>query len=110
MSGPSEKRYQDWILVKLMERYPESLWERQNVVAAKAEGRDGKKRFIRAGTPGQGDIRGCHLGWYIELEVKRPGEQQSQKQRDRQERIRIARGVYAVIHNPTEAFAVVDAL
>lgn len=110
MSEPSEKRYQDWILAKLMERYPESLWERQNVVAAKARGRDGSTRFIKAGTKGQGDIRGCHEGWYIELEVKRPGESQRKEQRDRQEVIRRAKGVYAVVSHPNEAFAVVDAL
>jgi hypothetical protein len=105
MSKPSETRIVLWILAQLKERYPDSIWERQNVVAAQA-----KDRFVKAGTKGQGDIGGCHAGWFVELEVKRPGEAQRPEQKVRQEEVRRAGGVYAVVHNPTEAFAIVDAL
>jgi hypothetical protein len=94
-----------WILAKLEERYPDDLWRRQNTVAART-----KTRFIKAGTPGQADILGCHKGLYVELEVKRPGEVQSEKQREHEQKVKRAGGVYAVVENPTEAFDVVDAL
>lgn len=105
MSGPNETRIQSWILVQLKERYPDSLFDRQNVIAA-----EGATRFIRSGTPGQGDIRGCHKGRYIELEVKRPGKGQSKKQKERQADVTRAGGIYAVVNDKHDAFAVVDAL
>lgn len=94
-----------WILAQLQERYPDDLWERQNVIVAKAG-----KRFIKAGTTGQADIRGCHRGLYVELETKRPGEKQTPKQIQREIDVKRAGGVYAVVHNPKEAFAAVETL
>jgi len=102
---PSETRLMLWILAQLCERYPDDLWERQNVLRAQAG-----KRFIKANTIGSADIKGCHRGRFVELEVKRPGETQTPEQVDRQADVIRAGGVYAVVHNPTEAFAVVDAL
>ena len=110
--GPSEKMILNYILAQLKLRYPPpySLWERQNTVAVAGEDDKGNSRFIRAGTPGQADIKGCHKGRFIELEVKRPGEEQTAKQRVRQEVVRGAGGIYAVCFCPADAFAVVDSL
>jgi hypothetical protein len=94
-----------WVLAQLKQRYPESLFERKNVVVA-----DAGDRFIKAGTPGQGDIGGCHRGRFVEFEIKKPGEKQTAKQRAREEDVRRAGGIYAVVHSPTEAFSVVDPL
>lgn len=105
LGKPNETRIMLWVLAQLQERYPNDLWERQNVVAAQAG-----DRFIKAGTAGQADLRGCHRGRYVELEVKRPGEKQTPEQREREKNILRAGGTYAVVHSPTEAFAVVDAL
>ena len=100
--GPSESKIQSWILAQLRDIYPEGLWERQNVVVAQA-----KDRFIRAGTVGQADLRGCFYGRYIELEVKRPGELQTPAQVQRQKDVEAAGGLYAVVHDKKEAFAAV---
>lgn len=105
MSGPNETRLLLWILAQLKDRYPDSHWRRQNVIAAQAE-----DRFVKAGTAGQADIIGCHQRLYVELEVKKPEGAQSKKQRDYEALVVRAGGVYAVVRNPTEAFAVVDAL
>ncbi len=104
-SKSNETRIMLWVLAQLKDRYPESLWERQNVVAARAG-----DRFIRAGTVGQGDLRGCHKGRYIELEVKVLGQKQTEEQLQREFIVKKAGGVYAVVHNPDEAFAVVERL
>jgi hypothetical protein len=101
--GANETRVMLWILAQLRKRYPAGLWERQNVLAA-----DMGDRFVKAGTKGQADLRGLHRGHYFELEVKKPGEVQTESQRKRQIKITDAGGIYAVVHNPTEAFAVVD--
>lgn len=105
MSGPTETRIMLWILAQLDDKYPDGLWERQNVVAAQAG-----DRFIKANKKGSADIRGCYKGRYIELEVKRPGEGQTPAQKQRQIDVTRAKGIYAVVHNPTEAFAIVNAL
>ena len=105
MTGPNETRIMLWVLAQLRDRYPDSLFERQNVVVAQAG-----DRFVKAGTAGQADIRGCYRGRYVELEVKTPTGKQSPAQRQRELNIRRAGGTYAVVHNPAEAFAVVDAL
>ncbi len=105
MSGPNEFRIMKWILAQLSEKYPTGLWERQNVVVAQAG-----DRVIRAGTVGQGDIRGCYKGHFIELEVKKPGEKQSPAQKTRQINVTRAGGTYAVVCSPQEAFAVVGEL
>lgn len=103
--GASETRIVSWILAQLKDRYPDGLWERQNVIAAQAG-----DRFVKAGTKGQADIRGLCQGHYFELEVKRPGKTQSEDQIKRQKIINAAGGSYAVVNNPTEAFAIVDRL
>jgi hypothetical protein len=102
--GASETRIVHWIIAQLRARYPRGLWERQNVVAMEA----GKDRFIKAGTKGQADIRGLYRGFYFELEVKKPGGVQSEVQHEREAKIMDAGGYYAVIHSPSEAFAIVD--
>jgi hypothetical protein len=101
--GANETRVMLWILAQLRSRYPQGLWERQNVIAAQTE-----TRMIKAGTKGQADIRGLWRGRYFELEVKKPGQAQSEAQIKRQKVITDAGGTYAVVHNPSEAFAVVD--
>lgn len=105
MTEPSETRLVLWVLAQLCEHYPDSLFVRQNVAAVSAG-----DRFVRAGTPGQADIRGCHRGHYIELEVKRPGKKQQPNQRAHEARVTKAGGTYAVVCNPLEAFAIVDTL
>lgn len=108
--GPSETRILLYILAQLRERYPDSLWERQNVIAAHAG-----DRFLRANTVGSADIRGCHTGRhragiYIEFEVKTPTGRQTPSQKKRQEVVTRAGGVYAVVRSLDEALAVVAAL
>ena len=104
-TGPSETRIMLYILAQLRDRYPQGLWERQNVVAVRA-----RDRFIKAGTKGAGDIRGTWKGRTIELEVKRPGQKQSKAQKTRQQNITAAGGLYAVVHSLDEALAVVENL
>lgn len=101
----NETRIMLWILAQLQERYPNDHWRRQNVVVAQAD-----DRFIKAGTKGQADLIGCHQRFYVELEVKKPGEKQTPEQKTYEQLVLRAGGIYAVVHNPTEAFAVVDAL
>lgn len=101
--GPNETRLVLWILAQLKDRYPKGLWERQNVIAVQA-----RDRYVKAGVNGQADIRGCYFGHYYELEVKKPGEVQTKDQVKRQENVTRAGGTYAVVHNPTEAFAIID--
>lgn len=53
--------------------------QRRNVVAVEVEGRNGKRRLVRAGEPGEADITatvptGPNRGKRVEVEVKRPGE------------------------------------
>lgn len=105
MTAPSETRVMLHILAQLRERYPEGLWERQNVVATRAG-----NRFVRAGTRGQGDIKGIYKGRLVELEVKSAKGKQSKRQKKRQENITRAGGIYAVVRNLNEALAVVAAL
>lgn len=104
-TGPSETRILLYILAQLRERYPDSLWERQNVIAAHAG-----DRFLRANTVGSADIRGCHRSRYIEFEVKTPTGRQTPSQKKRQEVVTRAGGVYAVVRSLDEALAVVVAL
>ncbi len=110
-TGPSETRILLYVLAQLRERYPDSLWERQNVIVAQAG-----DRVIRANTKGSADIRGCHQGRgstrgvYIELEIKTPNGQQTPSQRKRQEVVTRAGGVYAVVHNLAEALVVITSL
>lgn len=100
--GPSETRLVHYILAQLQDRYPDDLWERQNVVRVAAE-----DRFIRANTKGAADIRGIHQGRAIELEAKLPGEVQTAAQIERMKRVRQAKGIYEVVHSLVEALAVV---
>lgn len=102
-AGPNETRIMTWILAQLKDRYPDSLWERQNVIAAQA-----RDRYVKAGTKGQGDIRGCHKGRYYELEVKKPGELQTEDQLKREKDVIRAGGIYGVVNNPGQAFAIID--
>lgn len=102
--GPNETRIMLWILAQLGERYPEALWERVNVIVASTG-----TRKIKSNKKGSADIRGICQGLAFELEVKRPGETQTASQIKRQGEVIRAGGCYAVVHNPTEAFAVVDA-
>lgn len=104
-TGPNETRIMLYILAQLSEKYPNSLFERQNVIAAQAG-----ERFVKANKKGSADIRGCHKGVYLEIEVKRPGEAQTSAQRARQVVIRRAEGVYGVAHNLDEALAIVGAI
>jgi hypothetical protein len=101
--GASETRIVSWILAQLKDRYPDGLWERQNVIAAQA-----RDRYVKAGTKGQADIRGIYKGRYYELEAKKPGEYQTKDQVKRQADVTRAGGIYGVVHNPQEAFAIVD--
>lgn len=103
MTGPSETVIVRYIIAQLSEKYPNDIWERQNVVMAQAV-----DRVIRAGTVGQADIRGCHAGRYIELEVKKVGKKQTPAQLQRQINVTRAGGTYAVVHSPQEAFAIVE--
>lgn len=105
MTGPSETRILLYILAQLRKRYPDGLWERQNVVVAQAD-----ERVIRANTVGSADIRGCYKSRYIELEVKTPSGRQTPSQKQRQDNIKRAGGIYAIVHNLDEALAVVQAL
>lgn len=101
--GPSETRIVVWIIAQLRERYPDGLWERQNVIAASTA-----TRFVKAGVKGQADIRGVYFGHYYELEAKKPGEHQTPAQIKRQADVIRAGGTYGVVHNPEEAFKIVD--
>ncbi len=105
MTAPSETRILLYILAQLRQRYPSGIWERQNVLAAQAG-----NRFVRAGTPGQGDIKGIYKGRLVELEVKSAKGRQSKKQKAREAKITQAGGVYAVVRNLDDALAVVAAL
>jgi hypothetical protein len=100
--GAAETRVMLWILAQLRERYPNGLWERQNVIVAHT-----KSRVVKAGTPGQGDIRGIYRGHYYEFEVKKPGGGRSENQIKRQDDVTRAGGTYGIVHNPDEAFALV---
>ncbi len=101
--GASETRIVSWILAGLKERYPIGVWDRQNVIVAQTA-----TRFVKSGTKGQADIRGCYRGHYYEFAVKKPGEYQTKDQIKRQAAILRAGGTYAVVHNPDEAFAIID--
>ena len=103
--GASETRILHWILAQLRNRYPApAIWERQG--AAMMTNPNGDN--FKVGTKGQADIRGLYRGRYFELEVKKPGEDQRPSQVKREKMINGAGGTYAVVRNPTEAFAVVD--
>jgi hypothetical protein len=105
MTAPNETRIMLYILAQLRVRFPGGLWERQNVLVAKAG-----TRTVRAGTVGQGDIRGCYRGRYIEIEVKTPTGRQSPEQRKREHDVTAAGGVYVVAHSLEEALAAIGGI
>jgi hypothetical protein len=104
MTQLNETRLMLYILAQLRLRHPDGLWERQNVIVAQAG-----PRTVRAGTPGQGDIKGCYHGRYIEIEVKTAAGRQSPEQRKRQADVTRAGGIYVVARSLDDALAAVQA-
>ena len=59
---------------------PNSRWWRRNVLAIPMV-HNGKKRFLKAGEPGQSDIYGIWNGVHCEIELKRPGKTPTEDQK-----------------------------
>lgn len=68
---------------------------RANTGAFAAEHR-GRSRFVRFGKKGQPDIMVVFRGVFIAIEVKRPGEAQTEAQREFQVDLELAGGVYVL--------------
>lgn len=64
---------------------------------------------MRFGLPGQADIAGCVAGRHVEVEVKTDVGRQSPAQRNWQDAIRRAGGIYVLARSADEAVALVRA-
>lgn len=70
---------------------------RNNTGAYAVAGADGKRRFIRYGTKGSGDILGLTpRGQFLAIEAKRPGEKPNADQVAWQTRVRASGGLVIV--------------
>lgn len=126
LTGPLEKDIQAWILASLGTEVKsvdflrsgrvkslgywvgkDSMWQRNNS-AFFLLGEGDSKRAVRAGSKWAADIIGCCCGVAVALEVKRPGEKQTDEQKQWETLWTRAGGVYRVVSSPSEARAVVD--
>jgi hypothetical protein len=81
--------------------------ERQNTGAATYEGRCGKPRHVRYGTPGAADIRGVLPdGRAYEIEAKKPGKKPTPDQFARIRRINASKGVAFWVTDPEQLMRV----
>ena len=67
-------------------------------------------RLVRYGAVGSPDILAIVGGWFLGIEVKKPGARQAPQQRKWQAACESAGGVYVVIDEPAQALAIVDAM
>lgn len=83
------------------------IWRQNTGVAVYMAG--GKKRFVRYGVPGGGDVSGIlACGKRLELEVKDEGGRVRDEQRNFGEMIVRMNGLYAVVRSEGETDAVLD--
>ena len=94
----SEREIQTDVLLALQGRWPCGLFYRRNVGAVVIKG-----QMVRFGRPGQADVAGMIEGRAIEVEVKRPGEYQNKAQRNWQEAVERAGGIYVVARSVQDA-------
>jgi hypothetical protein len=86
------------------------VW-RQNTGGAHLPGSGPRgKQFVRFGIPGQADLTGlvASTGRRLEIECKRPGEEQTDLQRHFESEIKRAGGVYLLVHSVGECRAKLD--
>lgn len=126
LSGPLERDLQAWILASLgteqkrchTDRRGRSVWAGTGLYIDRQRGAiywransallpTPSGGMIRAGVKGMADIGGIVAGRSVWLEVKRPGQKQSEAQVKWQALVERAGGVYAVVCGPAEAKRVV---
>ena len=56
----------------------------------------GKKRVIQFGVPGSPDIIAIYHGYFVGIEMKRPGGKQNENQKAFQKNVEYAKGFYFV--------------
>ncbi len=85
------------LLIEIPKFFHCRVW-RNNRVKAMVTGRGGKPRMVDAGIDGQADISGilAPSGKRIEVEVKAPGDRQSEVQKAFQAMIQSHGGIYIV--------------
>lgn len=101
---PLESDIQRAVLA-FLDHHPRVLVWRMNTGAMRVTGKGGRPRVMRFGRPGQADITGLIRPWGVrlEIEVKRPGEKQTEEQVAFGLAIGAAGGVYIVVHSVDEA-------
>lgn len=82
-----------------LEHEPRVLCWRQNTGGAKLPGKGGKLQYVRFSVTGAADITGMirATGRRLEVEVKRPGGEQSDEQREFQIRVELGGAAYLVV-------------
>ena len=102
-----EQNIQQEILLAIGTRPDCRVWR---INAGQARSLDGK-RIIKGAPPGHPDIAGILAdGRWLGLEGKRPGERQSEGQRNFQRMIEGFGGVYLVARSAEEAIRLLDSL
>jgi len=97
-----EKEIQNEIVRAFATREDMRLW-RANSGVAKYVDNYGVERVVQFGIPGQADLSGILTGGTrLEIEVKRPGEQQTPQQLAFQKMIERFGGVYILAHSVAE--------
>lgn len=89
------------ILLAVSREFPDVKAWRSNVIAARAVGKDGRQRIVKAGIRGQADISGIvgPNGTRLEVEVKIPPDIQSVAQIVFEKMITRAGGIYIIARN-----------
>ena len=100
------KRITETDLVRGIKRYTQ-LYEnkglayivRNNAIQQRILRRNGSEGFLRNGKAGSPDLLLCVRGRFVGVECKRPGNRQSESQREAQEAIVRAGGLYWLVYS-----------
>ena len=95
-------------LAALCKRWPDGVWTRRNVGAARYRTKAGRLQLVRFGMSGMADITGIWRGLAWELEAKMPGERQSERQENWQRAVERGGGIYILFHDVGGLLATVD--
>ena len=98
MARRSEKDIQSETMIRLQEAYPTALILRQNTGAAKNHA----GHFVRFGVPGQADLKTIIHGLAVEIEVKSETGRQRKDQKNYQQAVESAGGIYVLGSSPTK--------